>query len=358
MADWTEKLREAQKAVREIEQKLANPEPGSDIGSLARQLGETRPLADASDRFFKILNGIEDARLLSNEDDRELAELAVLELQELETELALVEEEIRSLLVPRDPNDSRNAILEVRAGAGGDEAALFASDLFRMYTRFAEARGWTAELLSSSESTGGGYKEVIISFSGEGAFGTLKFERGVHRVQRVPTTESQGRIHTSTVTVAVMPEAKDVDIHVDPSDLRIDVFRSSGPGGQSVNTTDSAVRITHEPTGVVVTCQDEKSQHKNKARAMKVLRARLLEAEHERLALERADARKLQVGSGDRSEKIRTYNFPQSRVTDHRAGITLHRLEQILEGDLEELFETVSVKLNEQEQSRVAEGSL
>lgn len=357
MANWTEKLRETQQVVREIEQKLANPQPGIDIGLLARQLGEVKPLSDAADIYFKLLDDLEDARLLSREDDRELAELAELELQELESRLALVDAEIRVLLVPRDPNDSRNAILEIRAGAGGDEAALFASVLFRMYTRYAETRGWTAELLSSSESTGGGYKEVIVSLSGEGAFGALKFERGVHRVQRVPTTESQGRIHTSTVTVAVMPEAQAIDLQIDPSDLRIDVFRSSGPGGQSVNTTDSAVRITHEPTGVVVTCQDEKSQHKNKAKAMKVLRSRLLEAEQERLALERADARKSQVGSGDRSEKIRTYNFPQSRVTDHRAGITLHRLEQILEGDLEELFESVALKLSEKEQLIAAEVS-
>jgi len=231
--------------------------------------------------------------------------------------------------------------LEIRAGAGGEEAALFAAELFRMYSRYAEAHGWKVEPLSRSETGAGGLKEAIASVSGERVFSRLKYERGVHRVQRVPATESAGRIHTSTVTVAVLPEAEEVEVQIDPKDLRVDVFRSSGPGGQSVNTTDSAVRITHLPTGLVVQCQDEKSQHKNKARALKILRARLLEAEQEKKALERASDRRSQVGTGDRSERIRTYNFPQSRVTDHRAGVTLHRLESTLEGDLDELLDEV-----------------
>jgi peptide chain release factor 1 len=342
MADWTEKLRAAQQDVRELEEKLANPGSSGDVGALAKQLGAAKPLADAADRYFKLLADLEGAREMLGEADAELQELARGELEELEAQREPLEAEIRKLLVPKDPNDGRNAILEIRAGTGGEEAALFAADLFRMYLRFAEARRWKLEILSSSESANQGYKEVIAQVSGDGVYGQLKFERGVHRVQRVPATESQGRIHTSTVTVAVMPEAEEVDLAIDPNDLRIDVFRSSGPGGQSVNTTDSAVRITHVPTGVVVTCQDEKSQHKNKARAMKVLRSRLLEAEQERLAAERASDRKAQVGTGGRSEKIRTYNFPQSRITDHRASITLHRLEQVLEGELDELIEGVA----------------
>jgi peptide chain release factor 1 len=265
-------------------------------------------------------------------------ELAAAELSELETERETLEGEVRLLLVPGDPNDEKNVILEIRAGTGGDEAALFAGDLLRMYSRYAEKQGWKVETLSLSETDGGGAKEAVVNISGDRVFSRLKYERGVHRVQRVPATESQGRIHTSTVTVAVLPEAEEVDVALDPKDLRIDVFRSSGPGGQSVNTTDSAVRITHVPTGTVVQCQDEKSQHKNKARAMKILRARLLERALEQQADERSSERRSQVGSGERSEKIRTYNFPQSRVTDHRAGVTLHRLEGIVAGDLDEML--------------------
>jgi peptide chain release factor 1 len=272
--------------------------------------------------------------------------LAQAELATLRARRAELEKEIRVLLLPRDPNDEKNAILEIRAGTGGDEAALFALSLFRMYSRYAERRGWKVEPVSVSESDAGGVKEVIASVSGDQVFHRLKHERGVHRVQRVPATESQGRIHTSTVTVAVLPEAEEVDVEIEPSDLRIDVYRSSGPGGQSVNTTDSAVRITHLPTGTVVQCQDEKSQHKNKAKALKVLRSRLLEREQERAAGERANERRAQVGSGGRSEKIRTYNFQQSRVTDHRAGITIHRLESALEGDLDELLDGVHAHMN------------
>ena len=283
-----------------------------------------------------------------SDGDEEMRGLAESELEALEARREALEQEIRLLLLPRDPNDEKNAILEVRAATGGEEAALFATDLFRMYCRYAERRGWKVESLSMSESGVGGLKEAIASVSGDQVFHRLKHERGVHRVQRVPATESQGRIHTSTVTVAVLPEAEEVDIEIDPADLRVDVFRSSGPGGQSVNTTDSAVRITHIPTGTAVQCQDEKSQHKNKAKAMKVLRARLLESEQARIHADRADARRTQVGTGERSEKIRTYNFPQSRVTDHRAGITLHRLDGILEGDLDELLDALHGHMNAQ----------
>ncbi len=309
-----------------------------------------RPLLEAGERFRRVSRELEEARTLLRDDrDPELRDMAREEAERLAGERERLEDELRILLLPRDENDEKNALLEIRAGAGGEEAALFAADLFRMYTRYAEREGWKVELLSLSETDSGGIKEVIASIEGDLVFSKLKWERGVHRVQRVPATESQGRIHTSTVTVAVLPEAEEVDLRIDPGDLRIDVFRSSGPGGQSVNTTDSAVRITHLPTGVVVQCQDEKSQHKNKARAMKILRARLLEAEQERLARERAGQRRAQVGTGDRSERIRTYNFPQSRVTDHRAGVTLHKLDSILAGELDELIEAVAAEMARRE---------
>jgi len=257
------------------------------------------------------------------------------ELPSVRTRKAELEETLKLLLIPRDPNDDRNVIVEIRAGTGGEEASLFAADLFRMYSRYAESRGWRVDVLSSSASGMGGYKEIICSVDGEGAYSRLKFEGGVHRVQRVPATEAQGRIHTSAVTVAVLPEADEVEVEIDDKDLRIDVFRSSGPGGQSVNTTDSAVRVTHLPTGLVVSCQDEKSQHKNKAKALKVLRARLLERAEQEQAASVAANRKAMVGSGDRSERIRTYNFPQNRLTDHRINLTLHSLDRVIEGDLE-----------------------
>jgi peptide chain release factor 1 len=278
---------------------------------------------------------------MSDEDDPELAEMARGELESLIEELANLDRQLFEIFIPKDPRDEKNAIFEIRAGTGGDEAALFAGDLFRMYVRYAERLRWKVEMISSSETPGGGFKEVIAMINGTDVFSRFKYERGVHRVQRVPTTEAQGRIHTSTVTVAVMPEAEDVDVEIDPQDLRIDVMRAGGPGGQSVNTTDSAVRITHLPTGLVVQCQDEKSQHKNKAKAMKVLGSRLLDLETERVNAERASERKEQVGTGERSEKIRTYNFPQNRITDHRAGITLHKLDSVLEGDLKELLDGV-----------------
>jgi len=344
MADYEQRIAQARTRLRELEQLLSDPavarQPAK-IQALGRELGQLRPLVDVGERYAKVRSDLEEARAMARDEDAEMAELARDEVQRLEEVLEAAEAELRELLMPRDPNDEKNAILEIRAGAGGDEAALFAAELFRMYSRYAERRGWKVEPLSTSETGTGGLKEIIASIDGRDVFSRLKYERGVHRVQRVPETESQGRIHTSTVTVAVMPEAEEVDVEIDPGDLRIDVMRAGGPGGQSVNTTDSAVRITHLPTGIVVQCQDEKSQHKNKAKALRVLRSRLLEAERERAEAERASERRAQVGTGERSEKIRTYNFPQSRVTDHRAGITLHKLDGVLEGDLDDLIDGV-----------------
>ena len=280
--------------------------------------------------------------LLKEERDPEMQDFLRDSLREAEGRAGELEERIKVLLLPVDPRDRKDVIMEIRAGAGGEEAGLFAGDLYRMYTRYAERRGWRTEPLSSSPSELGGFKEVIFSVRGEGAYSRLKFESGVHRVQRIPVTESGGRIHTSTATVAVLPEAEEVEVDIDPADLRVDVFRSTGPGGQSVNTTDSAVRITHLPTGVVVTCQDEKSQLQNREKAMRILRARLLRMEQERQRREQAEERRSQVGTGDRSERIRTYNFPQGRVTDHRIGMTLYRLEEVLDGDLDELIEALA----------------
>ena len=357
MSDLLEKISAFADRANQLEQSLGDPEIASnptEFARLAKELSGVRPAAQAAESYRKVLSGIEDARAMLSDGDAELRDLAQAEFDELEVRREELESEIRLLLIPHDPNDEKNAMLEIRAGTGGDEAALFAMDLFRMYCRYAERKGWKVETLSISESGVGGLKEVIASVVGDQVFHRLKFERGVHRVQRVPTTESQGRIHTSTVTVAVLPEAEDVDISIDPSDLRVDVYRASGPGGQSVNTTDSAVRITHIPTGTVVQCQDEKSQHKNKAKAMKVLRSRVLEQEQARLDDERASERRAQVGSGERSEKIRTYNFPQSRVTDHRAGVTMHQLNSIVEGDLDGLIDAVHSYANEQ--AMAAEG--
>jgi peptide chain release factor 1 len=351
MSDLLDRIEQIESRAAALEAQLADPKlAGSrqDYARVTKELSALRPLLEAGQQYRRTLQDLEGARGLLGEGDAELREMAREELSRLEADLADLEQAIRKLLVPADPNDAKNAILEIRAGAGGEEAALFAGELLRMYSRYAERRGWKVEPLSHSETGSGGTKEVIASVSGEGVFGRLKFERGVHRVQRVPATESQGRIHTSTVTVAVLPEAEEVEVEIDPKDLRIDVFRSSGPGGQSVNTTDSAVRITHLPTGVVVQCQDEKSQHKNKARALKILRARLLEAEQEREAKARASERRAQVGTGDRSERIRTYNFPQSRITDHRIGLTLHRLPAVLEGDLDELVDALEAQYQKQ----------
>ncbi|RMG11998.1 MAG: peptide chain release factor 1 [Deltaproteobacteria bacterium] len=313
----------------------ANP---SEYRKVAKERAALEEVVAAFRDYKRVQSELAESRALAEEsDDPEMRALAKEEVQRLEEEDARLEERLKLLLLPKDPNDEKNVILEIRAGTGGEEAALFAGDLMRMYLRYAERKGWKTEILSLSESDRGGVKEAIIRIEGEGVYSALKFESGVHRVQRVPETESQGRIHTSAATVAVMPEAEEVDLQIDPSDLRIDVFRASGPGGQSVNTTDSAVRITHIPTGITVSMQDEKSQHKNKAKAMQVLRTRLLEAEKAKQEAERSELRRTMVGSGDRSDKIRTYNFPQDRLTDHRIGLTRHNLDAVLDGDLDEI---------------------
>jgi peptide chain release factor 1 len=292
-----------------------------------------------------VLRELADSQVLLREEaDEELKALAREEIQKLKEKAASLEEELRFLLLPQDPNDEKNVLLEIRAGTGGEEAALFTADLFRMYSRLAERHGWKLEVLSHSPTGIGGLKEIIAAISGHRVYSQLKYESGTHRVQRVPVTESQGRIHTSAVTVAILPEAEDVDVHISPEELRIDVYRSSGPGGQSVNTTDSAVRITHLPTGLVVTCQDEKSQHKNKAKALKVLRSRLFDLKQREQQQAIAQERKSQVGTGDRSERIRTYNFPQSRITDHRIGFSIHglKMEAVLDGELDELLQALA----------------
>ena len=309
---------------------------------LSKEYAEIDPLANAVRAYRAALTESEDLAALAEGEDGEMAELARLELEEILAKLPDMETALEVLLLPKDSADELNVIVEVRAGTGGDEAALFAGDLFRMYTRYADLQGWKSDIITQSEGEMGGYKEVVMAIRGKGVFARLKFESGVHRVQRVPETESSGRIHTSAATVAVLPEPEDVDIKIDEKDLRVDVFRASGPGGQSVNTTDSAVRIIHLSTGITVSQQDEKSQHKNRAKAMLVMRARLFEAERQRVDDERAADRKSQVGSGDRSERIRTYNFPQGRVTDHRINVTLHKLEKILAGDgLDEMLEAL-----------------
>lgn len=330
----------------EIEHLMSSgPEPAVYV-KLSREYAGLEPLVQKIRALIKAEDDLAGARALIDdpETDAEMRELAELERDELSESVEQLSQDVRIGLLPKDEADANDAILEVRAGTGGDEAALFAGDLFRMYQRFAELQGWKVEILSASEGEVGGFKEIIASVSGENVFARLKFESGVHRVQRVPATESGGRIHTSAATVAVLPQAEDVDIDVQDSDLRIDTFRASGAGGQHVNTTDSAVRITHIPTGIVVAVQDERSQHKNKARAMQLLRARIYDEERERAASERTEARRIQVGSGDRSERIRTYNFPQGRVTDHRIGLTLYKLEQIVAGEgLGEVIEALIV---------------
>ncbi|OQX74966.1 MAG: peptide chain release factor 1 [Campylobacteraceae bacterium 4484_4] len=319
----------------EISRQLSQPEIVNDIKKmteLSKEQSAIEPVKQKAEAYFDVLESIEENRALL--EDKELGELAKEELKELEPQKEKLEEEIKVLLLPKDPNDSRNIFLEMRAGTGGDEAALFVADLFKAYVRYAESKGWKVEIVSTSEGVMGGYKEIIALIKGEGAYSRLKYEGGTHRVQRVPATESQGRVHTSAITVAVMPEVEDVEIEIDPNDLKIDVMRSSGCGGQSVNTTDSAVRITHIPTGIVVTNQDQKSQHKNKEKAMKVLKARLYDMEMQKKMEEEGADRKSQVGTGDRSGRIRTYNFPQNRITDHRINLTLYRLDAIMEGGL------------------------
>ncbi len=340
----------------ELAELMAAPDAAAsgDFATMSKEYAELTPVVEGIETLRKAEGEAADlaAMLADPETEAEMRELAELEFQELKESIPELERKVQILLLPKDEADEKNAILEVRAGTGGEEAALFAADLFRMYQRYAENQGWKFEIMEISETGIGGCKEAIASISGRGVFARLKFESGVHRVQRVPATESGGRIHTSAATVAVMPEAEEVDIQIDEKDLRIDVFRASGPGGQSVNTTDSAVRITHIPSGVVVSQQDEKSQHKNKAKAMRVLRARLYEHERQQANAERAADRKSQVGSGDRSERIRTYNFPQGRVTDHRINLTLHKLDRIMDGDLDEAIDSLT---SEDQASRLAE---
>ena len=353
-----ERLHEAGERLRELDSELADPEVSQNpdrLRELGRERSDLEPVVQAGTELLDLVSELEGAReLAGGADDPEMRAMAEEEVTALEERIETLGMRAKELLIPKDPLDDRTAVVEIRAGTGGDEAGLFAADLFRMYKKVAERDGWDVELMSLSEGIPGSVKEVVFTLRGKGVYGQLRFESGVHRVQRVPETESQGRIHTSAATVAVLPEAEDVDVAIDEKDLRIDVFRSSGPGGQSVNTTDSAVRITHEPTGLVVSCQDEKSQHKNRAKAMKVLRARLLDLKISEQQAERARERKLQVGTGDRSAKIRTYNFPQNRVTDHRIGLTLYRLTEVLEGDLTELIS--ALRLAEQAERLESEG--
>jgi len=347
------RLEEARARLTEVDEQLSDPDVARDLDRL-KSLGQERaaldPVVQASTRLFQLHEEIESARELATEaGDPDMQSLAQEEVRDLEARIARQSLEVKRLLIPPDPLDDRPAVVEIRAGTGGDEAGLFASDLMRMYRRLAERSGWSVDLVSLSEGIPGSVKEAVFTVRGKGAYGRLRFESGVHRVQRVPETESQGRIHTSAASVAVLPEAEEVDVQIDPRDLRIDVFRSSGPGGQSVNTTDSAVRITHVPTGLVVTCQDEKSQHKNKAQAMRVLRSRLLDRQIAEQEAERARERRSQIGSGDRSAKIRTYNFPQNRVTDHRIGLTLHALVDVLNGEMDELVDALRMARQEEE---------
>jgi len=342
-----EKLEELSKRYGELDAELSKPEVLSDLERLRKFAKERADLDDIM-KAYKDLTGvmkeIDDLDGIIREgEDPELVELAREDLPALRERQDSLEKELNVLLLPKDPNDAKNTFLEIRAGTGGEEAGLFAADLFKAYCRYAESRGWRVEIMSSSMGAAGGIKEVIALIHGKGAYSRLKYESGVHRVQRIPTTESQGRIHTSAVTVAVLPEADDVEVAIDPKDLKVDVYRSSGPGGQSVNTTDSAVRMTHLATGIVVTCQDEKSQHKNKAKALKILKARIYERMEEERRSEISKERKNQVGSGDRSERIRTYNFPQNRVSDHRIGLTLHKLEEVLSGKLDEIIDPLAV---------------
>ena len=328
-----------------LNEKLSAPDVHSDLKryrELSREHSDVSKILEVGEPYLKAMNNYEgNEAIIKENEDPELVEIARMEQEELEDTIEELEEKLKLLLIPKHPDDHKNAIMEIRAGTGGDEAGIFAGDLYRMYTKFCEEEGFKLDTMSSSPSERGGFKEIIFNIEGDHAFGRLKFESGVHRVQRVPETETQGRVHTSAVSVVVLPEAEEVDIEIDPNELRVDVFRSSGPGGQSVNTTDSAVRITHIPTGLVVTCQDEKSQLKNKNKALKVLRTRLLDIAVSKQNSAIAAQRKSMVGSGDRSAKIRTYNFPQGRVTDHRIGLTLYKLDRVMEGEINELIEAL-----------------
>lgn len=341
------RLEQMAKRFAEVNEEIQSPDLVKDpkkYKEIMREHSHLSSVMEAYEEYKEILQGIEDAKLLiTEEDDHDMKEMAREELKGLEEKQPVLEEKIKMLLIPPDPLEEKNIIMEIRGGAGGDEASLFAADLFRMYTRYAESKGWRYEIMDASETEVGGYKEISFSISGKYVYGSLRYEGGVHRVQRVPETEAQGRVHTSAVTVAVLPEAEETEIEIRQEDLRVDVMRAGGPGGQCVNTTDSAVRLTHIPTGIVVIQQDEKSQIKNKAKAMRVLRARLFDLEESKKNAERAAARKGMVGSGDRSERIRTYNFPQNRLTDHRINLTLYKLDQVMQGYLDELIDALCI---------------
>ena len=340
-----EKLQALAEKYDDLTNKISDPDVIADQANwqkYMKQRSDLEPVVETYRLYAKSVDELEDAKaMLAEETDEEMKEMAQMEVDSLKESIDELEQKLKILLLPKDPNDDKNVILELRAGTGGEEAGLFAGDLLKMYQRYADRMGWKYEILSANYTDLGGIKEIIVLVEGQGAYSKLKFESGVHRVQRVPETESGGRIHTSAATVAVMPEAEDVELEFGPNDIRVDLFCASGPGGQCVNTTQSAVRLTHIPTGIVVSCQDEKNQHKNKDKAMKILSARVLEKMQQEAHGSEADLRKSMVGSGDRSERIRTYNFPQGRVTDHRIGLTLHKLEQILQGDLDEIIETL-----------------
>jgi len=347
-----DKLEAMTRRFRELDIIMSDPDLLRDqkkYREIVQERAHLEEVVDEFDRYRKLQEQLTATRgMLEKETDSDIIEMTEEECTLLETQMEGSLKALKTLLVPRDPNDGKNTILEIRAGTGGEEAALFAGNLFRMYTRYSERRGWKVEIMDSNPTELGGYKEIVFSVSGKDVYGSLRYESGVHRVQRVPTTEGGGRIHTSAVTVAVLPEAEETEIDLRPEDVRVDVFRSSGPGGQSVNTTDSAVRVTHIPTGMVVICQDEKSQLKNKAKALRILRARLFEAEDAKRRQERSDARKTQVGSGDRSERIRTYNFPQNRLTDHRINLTIYHLDTIMEGEIDEVIESLKLSAREE----------
>ena len=354
---FLKRLEALEERYKKVEEELSKPEIFKDFNkyqSLSKEFSELKEKVELIRDIKKLEKDIAEAKdILENEEDEELKELAKQELENLEKQKEELINKLKRLLLPKDPNDERNVILEIRAGAGGEEAALFAADLFKMYSKYAEKRGWKVEIMSSHPTDMGGFKEIIALFKGKNVYSRLKYESGVHRVQRIPVTEAYGRIHTSTVTVAILPEMEEVDVRIDPKDIKIEVFRASGPGGQHVNVTDSAVRITHIPTGIVVQCQDERSQHQNKSKAIKILRARLYEYYKKQQEEKIAKERKMQIGSGERSEKIRTYNFPQSRVTDHRINLTLYKLDEILQGDLDEIIDALIINMQAKELEKI-----